>query len=249
MIYNTPIQNRSLNNVAGHIEDRRSTDRRGRPLPRGAHVLCEGPHPRAAGARRFAPEDQTLCAPDDRGVADHLHRHVGKLERLDGRLPPHDSLYELGLVLEPGVGMAVAQLWQSHRLELCLVLFQPGGLQLLNRAASTNRNSYRRGGIRGGACRQAWAHPLAAFDRAGGLILSATPAIKEEEEASRTAGKPVHPRFSRPVCRWGSENPFRRQQRYLTPISVLPVPRYCTGANTSATVASSLMPARSALGC
>jgi len=56
--------------------------------------------------------------PDDRGVADHLHRHFGKLKRLDGRLPPHDPLYELCLVLEPGVGMAVAQLWQSYRLEL-----------------------------------------------------------------------------------------------------------------------------------
>src|SRR5690348_117191 len=43
---------------------------------------------------------------DDRGIADYLHRHVGELERLDGRLAPHDPLYELGLVLDPGVGMA-----------------------------------------------------------------------------------------------------------------------------------------------
>ena len=60
--------------------------------------------------------------PDDRGVADHLHRHVGKLERLDRRLPPHDPFYELGLVLEPGIGMAVAQLWQMllHAAPRCL---------------------------------------------------------------------------------------------------------------------------------
>jgi len=70
---------------------------------------------------------------DDRGVADHLHRHFGKLKRLDRRFPSHDSLYELGLVLKSGVGMAVAQLWQSYRLKLRLVLFQPVGLQLLDR--------------------------------------------------------------------------------------------------------------------
>jgi hypothetical protein len=31
-------------------------------------------------------------------------------------LPPHDPLYELGLVLDLSIGMAVSQLWQSHRL-------------------------------------------------------------------------------------------------------------------------------------
>src|SRR5262249_8852822 len=44
-------------------------------------------------ALQFGLRDPKM--PNDCGVANYLHRHVGKLERLDGCLPPHGPLYEL----------------------------------------------------------------------------------------------------------------------------------------------------------
>src|ERR1700750_1991103 len=55
-------------------------------------------------ALQFGLRDPKM--PNDCGVADYLHRHVRKLERLDSCLPPHGPLYELGPSLAPGIGMA-----------------------------------------------------------------------------------------------------------------------------------------------
>jgi putative serine dehydratase-like protein len=65
-------------------------------------------------------------------VPDDLDREFGPFERLEGGLSRHHPVDEFGLVLEPSVRMAVAQLFRSERLYLRFVLFEPGHPQLLN---------------------------------------------------------------------------------------------------------------------
>ena len=65
-------------------------------------------------------------------VPDDLDRHVRPFERLEGALSRHHPVDEFGLVLEPSIRMAVAQLLRGERLDLRFVLFDPGRPQFLN---------------------------------------------------------------------------------------------------------------------
>src|SRR3984893_4399331 len=65
-------------------------------------------------------------------VPDDLDREFGPFERLEGGLSRHRPVDEFGLVLEPSVRMAVAQLLRGERLELRFVLFEPGHPQFLD---------------------------------------------------------------------------------------------------------------------
>ena len=65
-------------------------------------------------------------------VPDDLHGEFGPFERLEGGLSRHHPVDEFGLVLEPSVRMAVAQLLRGERLDLSFVLFEPGRPQFLN---------------------------------------------------------------------------------------------------------------------
>src|SRR5207237_594976 len=60
----------------------------------------------------------------NRTAADDRNLQFREINRFDGRFAVHHAVDDLGLVLDPPIGMAVAQLIGKELLEFCLVLRQ-----------------------------------------------------------------------------------------------------------------------------
>ena len=80
-------------------------------------------HPGAVGlAVQLAFRNVEMAG--NRTAADDRNLQFREINRFDGRFAVHHAIDDLGLVLDPPIGMAVAQLIGKELLEFCLVLRQ-----------------------------------------------------------------------------------------------------------------------------